>query len=501
LSASAPLQVAFDLGAESGRAVVGRFDGTDLTLSETRRFPNRPVRLPGGLYWDALGLYTELCTSLAGLEGMGRIRSVGVDSWGCDFGLVDRDGALVSNPLHHRDGRGGAMTAKAFARVPAEEIYEATGIQFLPFNTLYQLLALDESGGLDAAETVLLIPDLLVYWLTGERHAEATNASTTQLLDVYTGSWASGLMSRLGLPESLFPGVIEAGSVIGGLLPHAAEAARVPAPTPVVAVASHDTGSAVVAVPFDTGSRAAYISSGTWSLVGVELDAPVVTAEARAANLTNERGFAGSIRLLKNVMGLWLVQECRRAWSPESSAPSYADMAELARRAPAGGPLFDPDAPELLAPGDMPARIRAVCEQCGQDAPDSDAVLIRAVFESLACKYRLVLEEIERVTGRPIEVVHVIGGGARNEFLCRLTAEVTRRPVLAGPVEAAALGNVLVQLRAFGEIGSLAEMRDLVRRSSEIHTYEPGPGTAWEAVYERFLAVAGRRLVGQGSAA
>jgi rhamnulokinase len=490
VSLAGPLQVAFDLGAESGRAVAGRFDGGALTLTETRRFANRPVRLPDGLYWDALGLYGEICESLAALEPGAHIRSIGIDSWGCDFGLVNREGALVANPLHHRDGRGAAAMAKAFSRVPADEIYDTTGIQFLPFNTVYQLLALEETPILEAAETVLLIPDLLAYWLTGERHAEATNASTTQLVDVHSGGWAEHLLTRIGIERSLLPDVIEAGSVIGGLLPQAAEAARAPAPTPVVAVASHDTASAVIAVPFRPGARAAYISSGTWSLVGVEFDAPVVTPDARAANLTNERGFGGTIRLLKNVMGLWLVQECRRAWAPEGSATSYADMAELAGSAPAGGPLFDPDTPELMAPGDMPARIRSVCEGCGQNGPDGDAALVRAVFESLACKYRFVIEELEHVTGTPVEAVHVIGGGARNELLCRLTADVTRRPVLAGPVEAAALGNVLVQLHAFGEVASLAEMRELVAASSEIRTFEPDPEAgAWEAMYGRFLDV------------
>jgi rhamnulokinase len=482
LSESAPLQIAFDLGAESGRAAAGRFDGSSLTLTETRRFANRSVRLPGGLYWDALGLYAEVCASLAALEARAQVRSIGIDSWGCDFGLLDRDDALISNPLHHRDGRGARAMAKAFSRVPADEIYETTGIQFLPFNTLYQLLALEDSPALEAAATMLLIPDLLAYWLTGERRAEATNASTTQLLDVSSGGWAGELIGRLGLPRALFPEVIEAGTVVGRLLAHGSAA--------VVAVASHDTASAVIAVPFRPGPRAAYISSGTWSLVGVELDAPVVSPEARAANLTNERGFGGTIRLLKNVMGLWLVQECRRAWAARSPKPSYADMAALASRAPAGGPLFDPDTPELMAPGDMPARIRAVCAQFGQLPPDDDAALIRSVFESLACKYRFVLEEIERVTAAPIEAVHVIGGGAQNELLCRLTADVTRRPVLAGPVEAAALGNVLVQLHAFGEVASLAEMRELVVASSEIRTYEPSPdAAAAEALYGRFLDV------------
>jgi rhamnulokinase len=494
------VQVAFDLGAESGRAVLGRFDGRRLELEEARRFENRPVRLPDGLYWDALGLFAELCASLGGIASTGTaVRSVGVDTWGCDFGLLDRTGALIASPLHHRDGRGAEAMEQAFARVPPAELYETTGIQLLPFNTLFQLLALEGSPRLAAAETLLLVPDLLGFWLSGERVVEATNASTTQLLDVHTGRWASGLIERLRLPPGLFAEVKAPGEVIGGLLPHVAEVTRLPESTPLVTVASHDTASAIVAVPFEAGTRAAYISSGTWSLVGVELDRPVVSEAARAANLTNERGFGGSIRLLKNVMGLWLVQECRRAWIAEGAAQSYADMAELAMSAPAGGPLFDPDLPELMAPGNMPARIRALCEQCGQLAPGDRDVLVRAVFESLACKYRFVLEEIEQVTGTAIEVIHVIGGGARNEFLCRLTASIARRPVLAGPVEAAALGNVLVQLHTFGELGSAAEMRELVRRSTAIRVFEPDPdGSPWESLYDRFLDLARAR---QGAAA
>ncbi len=486
------VQVAFDLGAESGRAILGRFDGTRVEVEEAQRFENRAVRLPDGLYWDALGLYGELCSSLAKISATGSVvRSIGIDSWGCDFGLLDRAGALLASPLHHRDGRGAQAMDRAFSRVPAAEIYDETGIQFLPFNTLFQLVALEGSARLEAAETLLLIPDLLGFWLSGERLAESTNASTTQLLDVQTGKWSHGLIERLGIPSGLFAGLKAPGEVIGGLLPHVAELTRLPESTPLLTVASHDTASAVVAVPFEPGSGAAYISSGTWSLVGVELTRPWVSDAARAANLTNERGFDGSIRLLKNVMGLWLVQECRRTWVAEGATESYADMAELAMNAPAGGPLFDPDLPELMGPGNMPARIRAVCEQCGQLAPDERDVLIRAVFESLACKYRLVLEEIEGVTGTKIEVVHVIGGGARNEFLCRLTADIARRPVLAGPVEAAALGNILVQLGTVGELASATEMRELVRSSIEIRIFEPDPDASrWEALYERFLDIA-----------
>jgi rhamnulokinase len=487
------LHVGFDLGAESGRALLGSFDGARLHLAEARRFPNRPVKLPDGLYWDALGLFSEITATLAELHAAGSaISSLAIDSWGCDFGLLGRDGVLISNPLHHRDGRGASAMQTAFERVPPEEIYELTGIQFLPFNTLYQLVALEHGSALEAAETLLLVPDLLGYWLCGERIAEATNASTTQLLDVHTGGWADGLISRLGIRRSLLAATTEPGGRIGNLLEHVAAETRLPAATPVIAVASHDTASAVVAAPLRRGSGAAYISSGTWSLVGVELDAPVVSELARASNLTNERGFGGRIRLLKNVMGLWLVQECRRAWLAEGSAPDYADLAELARAAPPGGPLFDPDTPSLLVPGDMPARIRGLCAEHGTPLPPRDrAALTRAVFESLACKYRLVLEELEQATGETIELVHVIGGGARNAVLCQLTANLARRPILAGPAEAAALGNILVQLHALGELGSLEQMRELVGSSTQLRRYEPDPDAApWEALYDRFLRLA-----------
>jgi rhamnulokinase len=369
--------------------------------------------------------------------------------------------------------------------VPADELYAITGIQFLPINTLFQLLAHE---ALDRAATLLLIPDLLAYWLTGERHAESTNASTTQLLDARTGEWSWDLIARLGLPTRIFPPLVEASSILGGLLPHVAAATGLPHSTPVTAVASHDTASAVVAAPLG-GPAAAFISSGTWSLVGVELDEPVLTAQAREANLTNERGFGGTTRLLKNVMGLWLVQECRRAWLREGDAAGYDELAALAAAA-ASGALFDPDLPDLLAPGDMPARIRVACAAAGQDAPGDRPALLRAIFDSLACKYRLVLEQLEQVTGRTIDTVHVIGGGSRNTFLCQLTANVTRRLVLAGPAEAAALGNVLVQMHAFGDVGSPAQMRELVRGSTELRVFEPDAAAdTWNALYGRFGAV------------
>jgi rhamnulokinase len=484
---SSSVHVAIDLGAESGRALVGRFDGERLALEELARFPNRPVRLPDGLRWNVLGLYDGILTALASAHASGtEVRSVGIDSWGVDFGLLDSDGALIGNPLHHRDGRGRAGMERALALAGRAEIYETTGIQFMPINTSFQLVALAGSSALDRARTLLLIPDLLACWLTGESRAEATNASTTQLLDVRTGDWARPLIERLEIPAGLFPPVLEAGSILGCLLGPVVEATGLPRSTLVAAVASHDTASAVVAAPMR--SRAcAYISSGTWSLVGLERDTPVLGPRALGANLTNERGFGATIRLLKNVMGLWLVQECRRAWLRDGAAPDYAELVEQAASAPPDGPLFDPDQPELLTPGEMPSRIRALCVRSGQRDPVERGVLLRAIFESLACKYRHVLDELEAATGETIGTIHVTGGGSQNAFLCQLTADICDRLVLAGPVEAAALGNVLVQLHAFGELGSLDDMRELVRRSIAVTSYEPaGDRGPWPARYERF---------------
>lgn len=460
--------LAFDLGAESGRAILGRFDGGRVELHELHRFPTRSVRLPDGLYWDALALFGELTSALA---DAGELRSIGIDSWGVDFGLLDAGGRLLANPLSHRDGRGAREMDATLARVPFDELYDITGIQLLPINTLFQLVASDLR---DAADTMLLIPDLLGYWLTGERVAEATNASTTQLVDARAGEWSLELIERLELPTRIFPPIVQPGTVRGGLLPHVAQTA-----TPVVSVASHDTASAVVAAPL-AGSGTAFISSGTWSLVGVEVAAPVLTEAARAANLTNERGFGGTTRLLKNVMGLWLLQECRRVWGSD-----YGSLAQLAESAPSSR-LFDPDLPELLTPGDMPARICAAAGVARHDI----GIVARSIFESLACKYRLVLEQLEHATGTTIDTVNVIGGGAQNGYLCGLTADVTGRHVVAGPVEASALGNVLVQMHAFGDVASLAEMRELVRASTRLERYEPDPDRApWDDLYGRFTEI------------
>lgn len=491
--------LAIDLGAESGRATLGRFDGERVALGEIHRFPNGPVRVVGGLHWDILRLFGEIKAGLtkAAHETGGRLAGVGVDAWGVDFALLDRDGNLLSNPYHYRDGRTAGMPERAFARVPRAEIYRATGIQFMPINTLYQLLAMEGSPILGAADTLLLIPDLIGYWLTGRKRCEYTNATTTQLCDPATGDWARPLIERLRLPGQIFPPLVPPGQGLGPLLPEVAEEVGLASAVSISAVASHDTASAVVAVPAEVGAgagagerRFAYISSGTWSLVGVELPQPVVTRGSLEANFTNEGGFGGTTRFLKNVMGLWLLQECRRTWSREGSTPTYEALIAAAEAAPAGGPLVDPDWPPFLPPGDMPARIRRFCRATGQPEPGDPGATVRCVIESLALKYRWVIEQIVELTGRPVETIHVVGGGAQNDLLCRLTAGATGRPVLAGPAEATALGNLMVQAFARGSVGSLAEIRAVVRRSTEIRQYPPeGPRSAWDEAWGRFLRI------------
>src|SRR5215210_338064 len=479
--------LAVDLGAESGRAVLGRFDGERMALEEIHRFQNAPVRLPDGLHWDVLRIFAEIKAGLAKVLREEEIEGIGVDSWGVDFGLLDGEGALVSNPYHHRDARTDGMMDEAFGLMPKQEIYDTTGIQFLPINTLYQLLAMRGSPLLEAAETMLLIPDLMNYWLTGEKGCEYTNATTTQLLDL-EGGWAQDLFERMDLPSRILAPVVPPATELGPLLPGVAD--EVGAKSPVFAVASHDTASAVVAVPAEGGDFA-YISSGTWSLVGVELSGPVVTAEGLEANFTNEGGFGGKTRFLKNVMGLWLLQECRRTWAREGREYSYEELTRLAQAVPDAGPLLDPDHPAFLPPGDMPGRIRRFCRETHQSPPEEPGEVVRCVLESLALKYRWVLERAEEITGRRAEVIHVVGGGVQNTLLCQLTADATRRPVRAGPVEATALGNLMVQAYARGYLGSLEEIRAAVRGSSvEVHDYRPaGSADEWDEAYERLRRV------------
>jgi rhamnulokinase len=468
---SEPAFAAIDLGAESGRVVCGRLDGERVGLDEVHRFANRPVRLPDGVRWNLLALYTE---ALEGLRRAGELRGIGVCSWGVDYALLDSEHRMLGLPFHYRDHRTEGMIERAHARVSREELYATCGIQTMPINTVFQLLADEGTPALAAAQRIALVPDLFNLWLTGELANEVTNASTTGLLDARTGTRARELIARLGLPAAPFAGdPVEPGRTLGE---HGG--------VPVHLVASHDTASAFVAAPLRS-ERAAILSSGTWSLLGLETREPALDERASAFNLTNERGVDGTIRLLRNVMGLWLVQECRRAWSD----PDYDELHRLAAEADPEVALFDPDADSLLAPDDMPAAIVAACRGAGQDPPATRGEIVRSALVSLACKYRLVLERLQRATGRDVEVVHVIGGGARNDLLCGLTADVLGLPVLAGPVEATALGNVLVQARSAGEAGSLAELRALAAASAEPVTYEPRDGG--QEIYERFLAVTG----------
>ncbi len=441
---------AADLGAASGRVIVGEVGAGTLELRECHRFPNRPVRTAGTLHWDILALYQGV---LDGLRAAGPVDGIGIDSWAVDYGLLDADGALLGNPVHYRDERT-AGAKDNLERLGARELYATTGLQFLPFNTIHQLAA---EPRLALAHRLLLIPDLLAYWLTGEQGAEVTNASTTQLLDVRTRTWATGLMSKIGAAPALFPALREPGEVIGSTGDG----------TPVIAVGSHDTASAVVGVPADH-DRFAYISCGTWSLVGVELEQPVLTEASRKANFTNELGVDGTVRYLRNVMGLWLLQECVREWGADT-ASLLAEAATLPR-----GAVIDPDDPVFLPPGDMPARIVAVCERTGQPVPRDPAAIVRCIVDSLADAHRRAVEDAQTLSGKAVDVVHVVGGGARNALLCQLTADACGLPVVAGPVEATAIGNVLVQARALGALnGDLNRLRALIRATQPVTRYQP----------------------------
>jgi rhamnulokinase len=468
------VHVAVDLGASSGRVVVGRVGPWRLELEEVHRFPNEPVALPDGLHWDILRLYRELLGGLRAVAGgADPVVSVGVDGWGVDYGLLDETGALLGNPYHYRDGRTDGVADKVHARWPFQELYARTGVQLLPFNTVYQLAAAAGTAQLEAARTLLLLPDLLGYWLTGSAGAEATNASTTALLDVRTGDWSPEALAAAGVGRKLFPPLRRPGEPVGPLRAEVASETRLPGSVVVTAVGSHDTASAVVGVPAEEDGFA-YISCGTWALVGVELDHPVLSTAGRAANFTNEGGVDGRVRYLRNVMGLWLLQESLRSWERAGQPADLPALLAAAADQPAGGPVVDPDDPAFLPPGDMPARLQAACRRTGQPAPETQPQLVRCILDSLADAFAGAVADAARLSGRRVEVVHLVGGGARNRLLCQLTADACGLPVLAGPVEATALGNVLVQARAHGRLtGGLDTLRALLRDTQEVHRYRP----------------------------
>ena len=493
--------LALDLGAESGRGVVGRFDGDRLTLNEIHRFPNGPVRALDTLYWDALRLFDAMKTTLGqaardypGLEG------VGVDTWGVDFALVGRNDTLLGNPVHYRDPRTVGMTERAASLVPLDRIYEITGLQFLPFNSIYQLLAMREARSplLDLAETLLMIPDLFGWLLTGRKGVERTNASTTQLYDPRAGAWSDELCRALNLPRSILPELIEPATELGPLRRSVLEELGIGRPLSVLVPGTHDTASAVAAVPARRGGGPmegppdwCYISSGTWSLLGVEVPRPVINAATRRGNFTNEAGVEGTTRLLKNIMGLWLVQECRRTWLRAGDDLSYDALIARAGTARPFVTLVDPDDPSFFAPGDMPARISAFAARTGQPIPGDEGAFVRCALESLALKYRQVIARLEAILGTTIRTIHVVGGGCRNALLNQFAADACGVPVLAGPVEATAAGNVLLQAMARGRVANLAEGRSIIASSFPIDVYEPNPraSEAWSEAAARFAAI------------
>ncbi|GAB3279344.1 rhamnulokinase [Parasphingorhabdus pacifica] len=465
---------AIDLGATSGRVVVGHVGPDELRMRTLHRFPNRPVRTRDGLHWDVLELYREMCAGLArALRAEGGLAGVAIDSWGVDYALL-RDGRVLGMPHHYRDDRNAAAVADVHRVVGPEELYEMNGLQHLPINTTFQLAAERHTGFLQLADRMLLIPDLFVHWFTGTQISERTNASTTGLLDVRTGEWSTALLDRLGLSPSLLPRLVSPGEQLGEVSPQVAAELGAHRPLPVAAVGSHDTASAVVAVPA-VDEAFAYISCGTWSLVGVEVDRPVLSEQGRAANFTNERGVDGRIRYLHNVVGLWLLTESMAHWSGTDPSVGLKALLAEAAEVPSGRvAVFDAADTRFLPPGDMPARIVEWLTEHDRPLPETRGEFVRCILESLAAAYSDSIDQVERLTGRTVSTVHMVGGGSRNALLCQLTAERTGRKVISGPVEATATGNLLVQARTLGLIsGSLESLRDLVRRTCELRTYIP----------------------------
>ncbi|MGO9258347.1 MAG: rhamnulokinase [Bryobacteraceae bacterium] len=488
--------LAFDLGAESGRAISGTLHEGTLAVEELHRFPNEPLRTADALCWDTERLWGEVQRGIRIADERGfRLDGIGIDTWGVDYGLLDASGKLLENPRHYRDARNNGMMETVFARVPREEVFSATGIQFMQFNTLFQLYAakLGDPEILARARRLLNMPDLFNYWLTGEARSEATIASTTQFFSPVTMSWATGLLARLDLPCQILCPVVMPGTALGKTL--------TPPHTSVYATAGHDTASAVAAVPTAGGEDWCYISSGTWSLMGLELDRPVIGEQCLALNFTNEVGVAGKIRLLKNIAGLWLLQECRRAWMAEGIVYSYEQLARMAAGARPHSAAIDPDA--FLEPGEMPRKIAEYCRRTGQEPPATHAEYARAILESLALRYRHVLESLEILGGRKISTIHIVGGGSRNAVLNQFVADATGRRVVAGPAEATAIGNILVEAMGAGELESLDQIRSVVRRSFPPAAVEPhvephvGPqvephaAADWERAYECYRGIVG----------
>lgn len=484
---------AIDLGAESGRVILGTVSDSRLELVDVHRFPNGPVRTLEELHWDVLRLWSEMKqgVGMAAQRASG-LRGIGIDTWGVDFGLLARGGGLLGNPFHYRDARTNGILDKAFGIVSRKEIFEHTGIQFMQFNSIFQLLAmkLADSPLLDVAETFLMMPDLFNYWFTGRKCCEFTDATTTQAYDPRAGGWAKGLIEELGIPTAIFPEIVPAGTVLGPVCKAVREEIGIDQ-VPVIAPATHDTGSAVAAVPATDGAPWVFLSSGTWSLMGMEVASPIINEKSLTFNFTNEGGVGGTFRFLKNIMGLWLVQESRRTWQRAGHEYSYAQLTEMAAAARPFLAIINPDDASFLPPGDMPARIVEFCRKTGQTAPSTPGETVRVCLESLALTYRQTLERIEACTGQRAGVIHVVGGGTQNKQLCQWTADATGRTVVAGPIEATAAGNVVIQAVATGVLSDLRAARELIRGSFELETYQPRNTGQWEKAYQEFQKIRG----------
>ena len=479
----------FDFGASSGRAMLGVFDGERIEIEEIHRFSNDPVMLCGRFVWDVPRLVYEMKQALLKLSRTGlHVDAIGIDTWGVDFGMLDKNGHLLGLPVHYRDDRTLGMREKVREIIPDKELFAHTGLAYNQFNTLYQLYAMKLEGDpvLEKAADLLFMPDLLAYFLTGKKGTEYTVASTSELINPYTREWDKPLMEKLGLPTGFLGEVKLPGTVRGTLLKDIAKECGVDE-IPVIAIGGHDTASAVAAVPAREKDFA-YISSGTWSLLGAEIDKPLCAESVMNANYTNEGGVDGSIRLLKNIMGLWIIQECKREWDRRSDAVGFAELVEMAVKAPAFKAIIDVDDPCFMAPGDMPNRIQAYCERTGQAVPKGRGEISRVIYEGLALKYRWAVERLEEVLGHPVKVLHIVGGGSKNALLNRFTAEAIKRPVVAGPGEGTVIGNLLMQAKALGAIADIPELRRVVEASFPTETFLPETdGSAWDAAYTEYI--------------
>ena len=482
--------LAFDFGASSGRAIIGSFDGEKITLKEVHRFTNDPVDLGGTLYWDVLRLFYEIKQGIVKAKIAGGFDSIGIDTWGVDFGLIDKNGRLLENPVHYRDKRTSGLVEESFKSVPRQKMYDITGIQFMELNTLFQLISLKKQRPemLERADKMLFMPDLFAYFLTGKMCSEYSIASTSQLIDINTRSWSKELLDAFGIKESLFAPLTEPGTQLGNLSKEICEECGVES-VPVISVCGHDTQSAITAVPCESGDFA-FLSSGTWSLFGTELQKPIVNETSLKINITNEGGFGGTTGFLKNIIGLWLIQESRRQWQREGKDYSYADLEKLALSEEPFKCFIDPDAPEFVPQGNIPERVREFCRKTGQYVPESVGEIMRCIYESLAMKYRMTFEKLCECTGKDYPVIHVIGGGTKDGLLCRMTASSCGKTVKAGPIEATVIGNVAVQLMSDGTIGSISEARKAVAASESLKTYEPENTDEWIKAYESFVKIA-----------